>query len=244
MSVLQTNEIMQEFIEKYSHDCQVNQGSSLIIMHNEGLYFSLVKPKFWRKASEIANKVLIDFSGIGGAIEKGETPIDCLKREIMEEIKLRYSELTFAFPKKTMIISNDSNIAKVEIQDQENNPNPIYILEFKLPLRSDRAIKGKSYSCLQLFVYLAKLKENRLLEVSEDEEIPALIYVKKDQLAELLTGNIEIVNMAAPSGLEITWNKNFNINIPEHIVLTPKFTPTGLIKGQLDYASLQKLIGD
>lgn len=229
---------ISEFKNNYEDEFQVNQGSSVILIQGDRIIFSLVKPKFWKESNNI---IRVDFSGIGGSIESGEDSLQCLDRELQEEINISIDDIDFANPSEIVIIKNDT-VSTLSLDTVDNIVNPIYILQLELPLREDINDSTKTKSCLQLFVYLAEIRDSIEINISTEEDIPGLILVDGAKLEDILSGNVILNTDDITEGLEIRSNKNA-IDLPPTIHLKPKFTPTGLIKADLKFEDLINMLG-
>ena len=115
--------------------------------------------------------------------------------------------------------------------------NPLYIVDYRLPLRDDIKInEKKKYSCLQLFVYIANVDENVSISPVEEDNITGIISANKENLVKYLNGNCQINSKEA----NIKWKKKYK-NL-EKIIINPKFTPKGIIDAGLDMQDLLDIL--
>lgn len=59
-------------------------GASALVHDGEALYLELTKPKHWRISPE--GETVVGLGGLGGSLEPSEDTLDCLLRELDEEI--------------------------------------------------------------------------------------------------------------------------------------------------------------
>ncbi|WP_069997878.1 NUDIX domain-containing protein [Cellulosilyticum sp. I15G10I2] len=231
-----SEQLTEDFLKKHACWSQINRGAGVLLIFKNGIYFLLSKPKYWETDR---NSTIIKFGGIGGSIEKNEKPIECLKRELDEEVKISFEQIKFAYPSTTLLIKDDMPIQRINMTESDI-PSPIYVLELILPLRKDRAQTGKTYSSLQLFVYLAKVKNSFTPKISENEDITAIMHVNQNILDRLLKGEIEVNKKETLQGIKIFWNENLSKDIPLNFKLYPRFSPIGLLKANLHFKDLEK----
>ena len=62
-------------------------GVSTIVRDDARVYFEISKPKYWRRREDGITTVGV--GGIGGTLEKGESVVACLRREVEEELNAR-----------------------------------------------------------------------------------------------------------------------------------------------------------
>ncbi len=216
---LDINEYANKFYNQYiDSEFQINQGASVLLIKNNRIYFALAKEKSWKY---IKNEPIIKFTGIGGTREKEEKIEKTLERELKEEVNIDIKDLKFPNIENTIIVKNTENNSTIKFQDVLNY-NPLYIVEYKLPLRDDINITGKKYSCLQLFVYIAKANDNINIKPVENDNITGIISANGQELEKYLEGNCRV------NDTNITWKSKYK-NL-KNIIINPKFTPQG-IKG-------------
>ena len=61
-------------------------GISTIVHDDAATYFEISKPKYWKQRED--GTTSLGIGGIGGSIERGETVVACLRREVQEEINV------------------------------------------------------------------------------------------------------------------------------------------------------------
>lgn len=227
------DEYANEFYENYSNsDFQINQGASVLLIKDDEIYFALAKEKSWKYNND---KIpIIKFTGIGGTREKDEKIFKTLKRELKEEVNLNIENLNFPKITETTIVTNYSENSKIKFNGLYN---PLYIVDYRLPLRDDIKInEKKKYSCLQLFVYIANVDENISISPVEEDNITGIISANKENLVKYLNGNCQINSKEA----NIKWKKKYK-NL-EKIIINPKFTPKGIIDAGLDMQDLLDIL--
>lgn len=219
---------------KIKHGSNVSFGSSIILTQQDGVYFSMVKPKNWR--IEPNGLLAIDFSGIGGGFEKKESPYQCALRELNEEVGLHENDLNFIDSKSKVVIIQDDEKSLVNIQN--GKVNPIIIFHHKIdPLHLRQNQARDSY--LILFIYVAKIISKKIPKISSVEDIPGLLFVKNSNLDCILRGVTVNKDQLNKSQYKINLRKKYLKYIPPVFKLEPKFTPVALAKSQIDLREYQ-----
>lgn len=230
---LSIDEYSDNFYNKFAEsEFQINQGASVLLIKNDKIYFALAKEKSWKYDDN--GLPIIKFTGIGGTREKNEKIMDTLKRELYEEVDISIDKLHFPEINETIVVRNFEDNSKIKFENC-NTPNPLYIVDYRLPLREDVKTFGKKYSCLQLFVYVAKVNEDCEIKPRESDNITGIIHADKQQLNSYIDGNCK-VNTTENN---ITWKNKYK-DIKE-IIVNPKFTPQGLKNAGLTLEELLKL---
>jgi len=98
-------------------------GISTIAWDDSGAYFEINKPKYWR--ADDAGRTVIGLGGIGGAIEPGESPLVCLRRELQEELGVRPR---LEHPERTFLIQDWELTDEFSLQPSKKHPTPFLVL--------------------------------------------------------------------------------------------------------------------
>lgn len=164
----------------------------------------------WGK-SEDGSDILF-FGGIGGKVRAGESLIEALHRESLEEIGCDFTLLENH--EKSIPWVTKETVERKNIYPSDKNPLPHLIFQNR---RSEPGRKSKT----NVFIYDTILKNNFEMQPIDN---PAIILIPEMTLYEMENGmNIQ---EALQKGVEII----AKIDIPQEGILKPTPTPMALIK--------------
>lgn len=164
----------------------------------------------WGK-SEDGSDILF-FGGIGGKVKAGESLIEALHRESLEEIGCDFTLLENH--EKSIPWVTKETVERKNIYPSDKNPLPYLIFQNR---RSEPGRKSKT----NVFIYDTILKNNFEMQPIDN---PAIILIPEMTLYEMENGmNIQ---EALQKGVEII----AKIDIPQEGILKPTPTPMALIK--------------
>ena len=164
----------------------------------------------WGK-SEDGSDILF-FGGIGGKVKAGESLIEALHRESLEEIGCDFTLLENH--EKSITWVTKETVERKNIYPSDKNPLPHLIFQNR---RSEPGRKSKT----NVFIYDTILKNNFEMQPIDN---PAIILIPEMTLYEMENGmNIQ---EALQKGVEII----AKIDIPQEGILKPTPTPMALIK--------------
>ena len=226
---------MLEIVEKLKSEYGelINFGASAVFMYNDGLLFSLVKKSKWR--IDQAGESVVDFSGIGGGIENGESPYDCLIREIHEEVGLGEGECSFSDSGFTRILAKGQLIEEIKNYPSQQ-PQPIIVSVQEVP-EKNRSEKPQKFTHIALFVYLVRVET---MPVLREPDLPGLVYFSGSARDYLSDRTRLRIPTSPDSKVQVFPNLEFG-ELPPVIVLEPKFTPASLALANLEFSTLKSL---
>lgn len=201
------DQLFNEFKNKFK-DISVGAGASSIICLDNEWIFIIDSKRHW--SSNKINNIdyyNITFGCVGGTVEKNESIIDALKREIDEEIGI---PVELVDSEKTYYVSTKMVISLISLEDQIK-PVIIYEHLFESP--------EKGASMYLIFLY----KSIKYQEPFPSSEIPALFTTNIDGFKNLLVEmNLE------------EFNKKYKLRtaseFPHHGTIKPFFTPQLLLE--------------
>lgn len=179
-------------------------GTGLIAYDNNQLVFTIKQPSRWQKNSEGA--YLVAFGGIGGKLEIGETWIDCLQREAMEEVG---SQVRILKPEQLpFYVDPDGNTTELEVDEAHEYTLPLFIFENR------RSEDGRPPSTF-VVVYEGRFQNTNTLYPLND---PAILWVTSEVLSRMSMGQLSIHPAELTSEQGCITSK---IQLPENGVLQP-----------------------
>lgn len=97
-------------------------GVSAIIRDQEAYYFEVNRPRYWARRAD--GTLSVGIGGIGGRIEAGEGPLACLRREVQEELGVRFR---LQVPDRTALVHNWQVTAWLDIPPSRKHPTPYFV---------------------------------------------------------------------------------------------------------------------
>lgn len=232
MTTTPIEKVIRDFNKlRYRFETQV--GASAVLLFDDGVIFSLVKPSYWR--TDKNGLTTIDYSGIGGGVEQNETQYQCALREIHEEIGVSEKQLLMPTTIGNTLYIHNEKKRLITLKTAADEPHPICVFNMVVPRQFDRPGQKKQ-SCLLLFVYLMKLKGNTMPHVRKGEKISGLVHVKGFFLDDFLKGiMIKSASDFVSKGYSLHLRAQYKKQLPKQFMLSPKFTPRAIFNSGLKY---------
>lgn len=100
-------------------------GVSAILHDDNAYYFEVGKPSYWARRAD--GTLSVGIGGIGGRPEPGEGVLDCLHREVREELGVRVRIKT---PPHTTLVRDWEIVARWKMAPDPSSPTPYFISLF------------------------------------------------------------------------------------------------------------------
>lgn len=151
-------------------------GASALLYDARGhLYFELTKPKHWRFLQD--GRVVVGLGAVGGSIKPGETTLDCLHREIEEEVE---ATITVESSEETYILYEKEIVVPLTLPAREM-PCPLL---FTVSENVYRRHIHPRYPILAIATFHARLEEAPVLK-----DLFGLLSVPGDELREIFAAD-------------------------------------------------------
>jgi hypothetical protein len=98
-------------------------GVSTIPWDDTACFFEIGKPKYWKQCED--GSTVIGIGGIGGSIERGETALACLKREVQEELGTR---VRLDVPPRSYLINEWQIAGELNLKPSKKRPTPLMVI--------------------------------------------------------------------------------------------------------------------
>ncbi len=183
-------------------------GASALLYDAQGrFYFELTKPKHWRFLQD--GRVMVGLGAIGGSIKPGETILECLHREIEEEVD---TTVIIESSKETYILYERETVVPLTLPAR-GLPCPLLWTVSKNVYR--RHIHPR-HPILAIVTFLAQLEETPSLG-----DLSGLLVVPRHKLREVFADDqISLQEVKRIPGVGVMTKEK----LPQGSVLSPIWT--------------------
>lgn len=186
-------------------------GVSALIHDAESYYFEITKPKHWRQRQDGA--FVAGIGGIGGSLEAGEAILDCLQREVCEEIK---TDIAVEHSPYSHVVYEQHVVESVAL---ENRGYPLPAL-FTVSANLYRRVHHPQFDILAIVTFLARVfGEPRL------GDLYGLLVVPMHAISTVFApSELSLDQMRGISGVRLIVQEP----LPKEMILAPVWTGRSL----------------
>ena len=181
-------------------------GVSTIACDDEACYFEIGKKKYWQTRDDGGTTVGV--GGIGGTIERGESLLACLRREVKEELGVR---VRIELPRQTYLIHEWQIAGTLTLPPSKKRSPPLMVI-----LTPPRLGGPGMPDHLSIVAFRARLRGT-----PAPRDLFGLLRVENHALAEFFARDEwPLAEAQASPGLSVTLNGQ----LPPHPILRPVLT--------------------
>jgi len=181
-------------------------GVSTIVRDETASYFEISKPKYWRPSED--GNMVVGVGGIGGTIERGESVVACLRREVAEELGARVRLVPSA---QTYLVKEWQVADAIELPASKKRLPPLMVVLMKPQLGGPGMPDH-----LAILAYGTRLRDD-----PAPSDLFGLLRIKDTALGDFFARDeMPLAEAQAHPGLTITLNGD----PPEAAVLRPILT--------------------
>lgn len=204
------NRIITYKFEQFLEDPQADSGTGMLIMNGLNFCFTLKQPHRWGRTE--AGDILLPFGGIGGKIEKNESPLASLHREALEEVS---SDVKVIGSGGRCIMIDQQSLQVINLYSElSNEPLPEIIF------RSPRAEIGRK-PFTNVLIYRAAFVSDRISPLDD----PAILEIDQQLLVQLVDTPMTVAEFKRCGG-----KINSKINLPEAGLFQPVGTALAIAR--------------
>lgn len=186
-------------------------GASAIVRDDEAFWFELTKPRHWRYQAD--GTPVVGVGAIGGSVERGESALGCLHREMEEELGVSGRVESAG---SVRLVYEERHIETLPLPQREH-PVPLLLTVSANLFRQDTLPECE---ILAIVTFMARISEAPQLG-----DLYGLLRVPMDALSTLLSHDIAPVDdILRIPGVELTVQEP----LPEGCLLTPVWTMRSL----------------